>query len=218
MNRRRRTALSISVVLLAAAPLLTACGSDSHPGAAAVVGGKRIEVSTLQAQVAAVRKAQEASPQSAELIKNSGQLNQNKLNGMIFDRILLQAASDEGVSASRREIQTARQQAEAQSGGAKAFESVLLQQGALTPDQIDDAVRRDVLLAKVATAVGGDTTTPQGQQKVLALLAKTSKSMHVDVNPRYGTWDNTKISLGQSTTPWIKQVTKEAPQQEPTDA
>lgn len=218
MNRRRRTALSISVVLLAAAPLLTACGSDSHPGAAAVVGGKRIEVSTLQAQVAAVRKAQEASPQSAELIKNSGQLNQNKLNGMIFDRILLQAASDEGVSASRREIQTARQQAEAQSGGAKAFESVLLQQGALTPGQIDDAVRRDVLLAKVATAVGGDTTTPEGQQKVLTLLAKTSKSMHVDVNPRYGTWDNTKISLGQSTTPWIKQVTKEAPQQEPTDA
>lgn len=217
MNRRR-TALSFSAALVAGIPLLAACGSTAHPGAAAVVGGQRIEVSTLQAQVADVRKAQESSPGSAELIKNSGQLNQAKLNGMIFDRILEQAAKNAGVTASRHEIQTARQQAASQSGGEKQFDALLLQQGALTPGQIDDAVRRDVLMSKLAAAVGGDTTTPEGQQKLLAVLKKTSKAMHVDVNPRYGTWDNGKVALGNTKTDWIKQVTTEAPAQEQTGA
>jgi hypothetical protein len=218
LHRRRRTALSVAVALVAAAPLLTACSSDAHPGAAAVVGGQRIEVSTLQAQVRDVRDAQQASPDAKELIKNTGQLSQAKLNGMIFDRILLKAADDAGVKASRKEIQATRQEAAAQSGGEKKFASMLLQQGALTPGQIDDAIRRDVLLGKLASAMGTSTTTPEGQQAILAELAGTSKKLRVDVNPRFGAWDDKKVSLGAASTPWITQVTNEAPAQEPTDA
>ncbi|MFF2523643.1 SurA N-terminal domain-containing protein [Streptomyces liangshanensis] len=218
MHRRRRTALSFSVALLAAAPLLTACGADAHPGAAAVVGGQRIEVSTVQGAVRDVRSAQEASPQSAELIKNTGRLSQIKLNGMIFDRVLQRAADDAGVTVSRKEIQAAKQQAFAQSGGEKQFLALALQQGAVTPDQLDDAIRRDVLLTKVGAALGADAMTPQGQQKLVTGLAATSKKLGIDVNPRYGSWDNTKVQLGDAKTPWITQVTKEAPQQQPTDA
>ncbi|MCF3963821.1 SurA N-terminal domain-containing protein [Streptomyces fuscigenes] len=218
-NSRRSSVLSLSAALAAGLPLLAACGSAAHPGAAAVVGGQRIPVSSLQAQVDDVRTAQQASPQAAQLIGNSAQLSQAKLNGMIFDRILDRAAKDTGVSASRHEIQTARQQAAAaQPGGEKQLEATLLQQGALTPAQIDDAVRRDVLMTKVAKAVGGDTTTPAGQQKLLAVLTKTSKDLHVDVNPRYGTWDNSKVALGNTKTDWIKQVSGQAPDQVPTDA
>ncbi|MDX3851384.1 SurA N-terminal domain-containing protein [Streptomyces sp. AK02-01A] len=218
MHRRRRTALSVSVALLAAAPLLTACGSDAHPGAAAVVGGQRIEVSTLQAEVRDVRDAQDASPEAAQLIKNTGQLSQAKLNSMIFDRILQRAADDAGVRISRKEIQSTRQQAAAQSGGEKQFASMLLQQGALSSGQIDAAIRREVLLTKLAQAIGANTTSPQGQQKVLAALTKTSEDLGIDVNPRYGSWDYKKVQLGEAKTPWITQVTRQAPEQEPTDA
>jgi hypothetical protein len=218
LHRRRRTALSFSVALLAAAPLLTACGSDAHPGAAAVVGGQRIDVSTVQGAVRDVRSAQEASPQSAELIKNTGRLSQIKLNGMIFDRILQRAAADAGVTVSRKEIQAARAQAVAQSGGEKQFLALALQQGAVTPDQLDDAIRRDVLLTKVGAALGADSLTPEGQQKLVADLAVTSRKLNIDVNPRYGRWDNTKVQLGDAKTPWITQVTREASQQQPTDA
>jgi hypothetical protein len=218
LHRRRRTALSFSVALLAAAPLLTACGSDAHPGAAAVVGGQRIEVSAVQGAVRDVRSAQEASPQSAELIKNTGRLSQIKLNGMIFDRILQRAADDADVTVSRKEIQAARAQAVAQAGGEKQFLALALQQGAVTPDQLDDAIRRDVLLTKVGTALGADSMTPEGQQKLVAGLAVTSKKLGIDVNPRYGSWDNAKVQLGDAKTPWITQVTLEAPQQQPTDA
>ncbi|MFD5114689.1 SurA N-terminal domain-containing protein [Streptomyces sp. NPDC058391] len=218
MHRRRRTALSISVALLAAAPLLTACGNDAHPGAAAVVGGERIEVSALQAEVREVRDAQDASPEAAQLIKNTGQLSQAKLNSMIFDRILDRAAADAGVKISRKEIQGTRQQAAAQSGGEKQFAAMLLQQGALSEGQIDAAIRREVLLTKLAQAIGANTTTPQGQQTVLAELTKTSEKLGIDVNPRYGSWDVKQVQLGAAKTPWITQVTRQAPEQEPTGA
>ncbi|AQU68347.1 SurA N-terminal domain-containing protein [Streptomyces niveus] len=211
MHRRRRTALTLTAALLAAAPLLTACGNDAHPGAAAVVGGERIEVSALQAQVRDVRDAQEASPQAAELIKNTGQLGQVKLNSMIFDRILEKAADDAGVTVSRKEIQTTRQVAVQQSGGEDQLAAMLLQQGALTKNQIDTAIRREVLMSKLAESLGVNTTTPEGQQQVLATLVKTSEELGIDVNPRYGAWDVKQVRLGETKTPWLTQVTKEAP-------
>ncbi|MEV7865826.1 SurA N-terminal domain-containing protein [Streptomyces sp. NPDC088124] len=218
MHRRRRTALSVSVALLAAGPLLTACGGEAHPGAAAVVGGQRIEVSTLQSAVRDVREAQRATPESAQLIKDTAQLSQAKLNSMIFDRVLQRAADDAGVDVSRKEIQETRAQAAAQSGGEQRFAAMLLQQGALSSGQIDAAISREVLLNKVAGALGANTSTPEGQQKVLAVLTKTSKDMGIDVNPRYGSWDYQQVRLGEAKTPWITQVTRQEPEQQPTDA
>ncbi|CAM5329255.1 MULTISPECIES: hypothetical protein [Streptomyces] len=60
MHRRRRTSLALMAATLLAAPLLTACGDDARPGAAAVVGGERITVAQLEAQVGQTRDAQVA--------------------------------------------------------------------------------------------------------------------------------------------------------------
>ncbi|MFD5024452.1 hypothetical protein [Streptomyces sp. NPDC058373] len=60
MHRRRRTPLALMAATLLAAPLLTACGGDARPGAAAVVGGERITVAQLDAQVGQARDAQVA--------------------------------------------------------------------------------------------------------------------------------------------------------------
>ncbi|MGW7366149.1 SurA N-terminal domain-containing protein [Streptomyces sp. NPDC054841] len=209
MHRRRRTALALSAALVAAGPLLAACGNEAHPGAAAVVGGDRIEVSALQSEVKDVRTAQQASPESGQLIKNTGQLNRAKLHGMILDRILEHAADEAGVTVSRKEIQEARAAAVQQSGGEEQLAAMLLQQRGVAPGQIDQAVREEVLLTKLAQALGADLGTPQGQQKVGAALTEASKGLDIDVNPRYGTWDDTKIQLGDYKAPWITQVTKE---------
>ncbi|MEU2155713.1 SurA N-terminal domain-containing protein [Streptomyces sp. NPDC019396] len=209
MHRRRRTALALSAALVAAGPLLAACGGEAHPGAAAVVGGERIEVSTLQSQVEEARAAQEKAPDSAQLVGNTGQLSRAKLHGLIFGRVLDKAAADAGVTVSRKEIQDALAAAEQQSGGAKQLAGMLLQQRGLAPDQIDQAVREDVQLTKLSAAMGADLGTPQGQQKVGAALTEASKKLDIDVNPRYGSWDDAKIQLGDYKAPWITQVTKE---------
>ncbi len=205
----RRSALVLSAALLAAAPLLTACGGEAHPGAAAVVGGERIDVASLQAEVKAARDAQSASPQAAQLIAATGDLGRQKLNGMIFDRILGRVAADQGVSASRAELQETREAFVRENGGEEGLEAVLLQQQGVAPGQIDDVVRRNVLMTKIIEKQG-ITETPEGQQKLQELFAAASKSLDIDVNPRYGAWDDTKVQLdtGAATAPWLTRVTQ----------
>lgn len=38
-------------------------------------------------------------------------------------------------------------------------------------------------------------------------LTEASKALHIDVNPRYGSWDDKKVQLSTYKTAWIKQVT-----------
>jgi len=213
LHRRRRTALAVSAATLLAAPLLAACGNEAHPGAAAVVGGERIEVSAVQAQAADVRAAQESSPEAAQLVNKSGQLNRAKLHGLIFGRILDKAAEDAGVTVTRKEIQEARTAGRAQYGGEEQLRAMMLQQRWVAPDQIDGDMRQEVLLPKLAKALGADLGTPAGQQVVGEALTKASKQLKIDVNPRFGAWDDQKMQLGNYKAPWITQVTEFAPQE-----
>ncbi|MEE1795354.1 SurA N-terminal domain-containing protein [Streptomyces sp. BE308] len=208
MHRRRRTALAVSAALLVAAPLLSACGSQAHPGAAAVVGGERIEVSAVQAQAADVRSAQESSPQAAQLVDKSGQLGRAKLHGLIFGRILDRAAEDAGVTVTRKEIQETRLAAAAESGGEAQLKAMRLQQRWVAPDQIEGDMRREAQLMKLGAALGVELGTPAGQQLVGEALTRASTALDIDVNPRFGTWDDQKLQLGDFKAPWITQITE----------
>ncbi|MEU1225402.1 SurA N-terminal domain-containing protein [Streptomyces sp. NPDC005828] len=204
----RRTALTVSAALLAAGPLLTACGNDAHPGAAAVVGGERIEVSSLQAQVEDVRDAQAASPQSAQLVAATGDLSRRKLNVMIFDRVVDKVAQDLGVTATRAELQQTRDSFVRQGGGEDQLKAVLLQEQGVAPDQIDDFVRRNVLMNKIAQKLGV-TENAEGQKKLTDVFSAASKDLGIDVNPRYGRWDDAQVRLSDTTAPWLRQITQD---------
>ncbi|MEU9089910.1 SurA N-terminal domain-containing protein [Streptomyces sp. NPDC048428] len=210
MHRRRRTALTVSAALLAAAPLLAACGSQAHPGAAAVVGGDRITVATVQGQVADVRQAQDTSKQAAQITNQSGQLVRAKLHGLILDRVLDKASADAGVTVTRAEIQQMRQSAVAQYKGETGLRAAVLQERWIAPDQIDAFLREQIQLTKLGQALGADPTTPAGTKVLGDALTKASKALKVDVNPRFGTWNNQQIQLAEFKAPWITQVTKPA--------
>ncbi|MEU1466967.1 SurA N-terminal domain-containing protein [Streptomyces sp. NPDC005761] len=210
MHRRRRSALTVSAALLTAAPLLAACGSQAHPGAAAVVGGDRITVATVQGQVADVRQAQDTSKQSAQITNQSGQLVRAKLHGLILDRVLDKASADAGVTVSRAEVQQMRQQAVAQYKGEDGLRAAVLQERWIAPDQIDAFLREQIQLTKLGQALGADPTTPAGTKALGDALTKASKALKVDVNPRFGTWNNQQIQLADYKAPWITQVTKPA--------
>ncbi|KUL50242.1 hypothetical protein ADL22_07510 [Streptomyces sp. NRRL F-4489] len=201
---RRRTALSVSAAaaLLAATPLLTACGTQDHPGAAAVVDGKRITVAQLQARVKDVRAAQAAAPQGDQLIANTGRLGLSTLNGMIFDEVLARAARDAGVTVTRADVQKWRASAEDQAGGPARLKLMWLQQG-IAPDRVDATVRNQLLLDGLARHLHADRRTPEGQRTLTTALTRTSRSMGIDVNPRYGTWDDRQVLLTETNEPWI---------------
>ncbi|MFI6861198.1 SurA N-terminal domain-containing protein [Streptomyces sp. NPDC050421] len=210
MHRRRRTALTVSAALFTAVPLLAACGSQAHPGAAAVVGGDRITVATVQGQVAEVRQAQDTSKQAAQITDQSGQLGRAKLHGLILDRVLDKASADAGVTVTRAEIQQMRQQAVAQYKGEDGLRAAVLQERWIAPDQIDAFLREQIQLTKLGEALGADPTTPAGTKVLGDALTKASKALKVDVNPRFGAWDNQQIQLAEYKAPWITQVTKPA--------
>ncbi|MGK5731842.1 SurA N-terminal domain-containing protein [Streptomyces sp. URMC 124] len=193
---RRRTALSVTAAaLLAAAPLLTACGQTAHPGAAAVVGDDRITVSQLQRQVEEVREAQRSSPQGEQLTANSARLGQDTLVRLIQYRIVEKAGKDNGVGVTRRELQRQRADVEAANGGAATVRGRFLALG-IAPDQIDQALSVDLVRAKLDGKFGAARTNE--------ILMRTSDSLHVDVNPRYGVWDGKRGTAKTALEPWLR--------------
>ncbi|MFJ6797834.1 SurA N-terminal domain-containing protein [Streptomyces sp. NPDC091268] len=205
----RRTALSVSAALLAAAPLLSACSGGPRPGTAAVVGGERITTSALQAQVKDVRAAQNRSEDAAELIQATPGLDRTKLNRMIQTAVLERAAKTAGVDVSTKEVEDFRKAQLQQAGSPAALEAAALKQANLAPGQMDANTRFNLLRDKLFEHYGS-------QDKALAELSAAAKTLHVEVNPRYGTWDAQQIVLGESQTPWISQVTR--PEQPPAGA
>ncbi|RSS67611.1 SurA N-terminal domain-containing protein [Streptomyces sp. WAC06614] len=201
----RRAALSVSAALLAAAPLLSACGSSpARPGTAAVVGGERITTSAVQAQVKDVRAAQNRSPQGPALIQATAGLERHKLEWMIRLAVLERAAKDAGVSVTTAEVEDQRKLTVQQAGGTEQLEAAALQQGALAPDQIDADLRFKLLRDKLYDHYGS-------QEKAVEEIRRTAQKLHVELNPRFGTWDPQQIGLGDKGTSWIVQKTR--PQQ-----
>ncbi|MFC8434336.1 SurA N-terminal domain-containing protein [Streptomyces sp. NPDC057253] len=207
MHRRRRTALVLSAALACAAPLLTACGSDAHPGAAAVVGGQRITVAQLENRVTEVRDAQRAAvtdeAQYAQAIAKTGTLARDVLHGMVLDRVLHRAAEDADVSVTRKEVQELRSGLEEQAGGAKGLETTWLQRYGIAPERLDESLRLQLEAQKLAARLGTDTSDPA----FWGALTKASKELDVDLNPRYGTWDAQKSARADAKTPWVREVT-----------
>ena len=203
---RRRTALLLSAAI-AAAPLLTACGNDARPGAAAVVGDQRITVAQLENRVDEVRAAQRAAvadeAQYAQAIAKTGSLTRDTLHGMVLDRVLHQAARDAGVTVTRKEVQEMRSGLEQQVGGAKALETAWLQQYGVAPARLDENLSLQLEAQKLAAKLGTDTSRPEFWKA----LSETSKKLGVDLNPRYGSWDVEKSSRVDAKTPWVREVT-----------
>ena len=213
MHRRRRTALVLTAVIAAAAPALTACGNDAHPGAAAVVGGQRITVAQLQSRVNEVRTAQRSAVQNQaqyeRAIATTGGLTRETLYGMVFDQVVHRAAQDAGVTVTRKDIQDMRAGLAQQAGGSKALEATWLAQYGVPPKRLDENLRLQVEGRKLAAKLGTDTTQPAFWKA----LSNASKELHVDLNPRYGTWDVTKSSRVDAKTPWVREVTAAGTQQ-----
>ncbi|MFD7710705.1 SurA N-terminal domain-containing protein [Streptomyces sp. NPDC059785] len=211
MHRRRRTALVVSAALLSAAPLLTACGNDAHPGAAAVVGGQRITVGQLESRVNEVRAAQRAATtddaQYEQAVAQTGSLTRDTLHSLVLDRVLDRAAEDAGVSVTRKDTQQMRAGLEQQAGGAKALETAWLQQYGVAPKRLDDSLRTEIQAQKLASALGADMNTDAGKATFWKAMSDASKQLHIDLNPRYGTWDVTKSSRVDAKTPWLREVT-----------
>ncbi|MBB0246567.1 hypothetical protein FNQ90_21235 [Streptomyces alkaliphilus] len=198
--KRRTSALSVSAAaLLVAAPLLTGCAGDTHPGAAAVVGEDRITVSQVQSRVETVREAQLATAQGDVLVEETPALQRQMVGLMIFYSLVEQAAEEAGVTVTTREVQQERAVLEEQLGGPEGLAEVaLVGQGLpLAEEQINEQLRIGLLMA----GIGGEGM--EGTEEAYARLVDLAEEIGVEVNPRYGTWDAQQVNLVDSEVPWL---------------
>jgi hypothetical protein len=177
------------------------------------VGGQRISVAQLQSRVNEVRTAQRAAVQNeaqyVRAIATTGGLTRETLYGMVFDQVVHRAAQDAGVTVTRKDIQDMRAGLAQQAGGSKALEATWLAQYGVPPQRLDENLRLQVEGHKLAAKLGTDTTQPAFWKA----LSTASKELHVDLNPRYGTWDVEKSSRVDAKTPWVREVTATQTQQ-----
>ena len=188
-TRPMRRALLLAAPALAAALLAGGC-TPTLGGTAAVVGGDRIKVRSVQDDAIAFLAL--VPGQYSE-----GDVQLLVLERDIYSKVLAKAALDAGVGASQTEIDRDRQTVYAAVGGRDGLVKRLAaeqQSQVVAPGQVEQWLRDRILFQKLATkvAAGGDPSSEQAQQAVGDALTRAAKSLHITLSPRYGEWTNDK--------------------------
>ncbi len=156
---------------------------------------------------AAQRAATSDQAQYAQTVASTGSLTRDTLHTMVLDRVLNQAAKDAGVTVTRKDVQDLRTALEQQAGSAKALEDAWLQQYGVAPARLEDNLHTEIVAQKLAAALGADMNSEEGKATFWKAMSEASKTLDVDLNPRYGTWDVQKSSRVDARTPWVREIT-----------
>jgi hypothetical protein len=187
MSRLIRTTATLAAALVAVAGL-TAC-SEQRLGAAAVVDGDRISTDQVQQATASYLKVVPGS--------DTATAQRAILERIILSDVIDKAAEKEGVHASAAQVAAERNTLLKSVGGRKGLVRALSAQQqptVLAPSYVDRWFKDRLLYTKIAKkiAAGGDPTSAAVLTRTSNSLAAAAKSMTIEVNPRYGTWDPNK--------------------------
>lgn len=190
--RGLRRRLAVATVALVATVSLTACDPDQL-GAAAIVDGSVVSTDSLQssarAYIAIVPDADRA------------QVQQRILERIILSRIIAKAASDNDVHVSKGAVAKQLDLFIQQTQSRRRLVMALASQNSVIvpPAYVDQWVRDQLLVRAIVTklAAGEDPTTAAANDRGTSALTATAKTMKIEINPRYGTWDPDRGIAGQ---------------------
>ena len=184
MTRLSRTAAALSLALAVTAGL-AGC-SEERLGSAAVIDGTSISTDELQQATQGYLKVVPGA--------DAGEAQRRILERMILSRVIDEAARKQGVHASAGAVAKQRDDVLASTGGRKGLVEQLANQQqpvVLAPSYIDRWFKDRVLYTRLARsyADGGDPTSGENLTRTSAALLAAGRSMDIEVNPRYGTWN-----------------------------
>ena len=218
MNRTRTALLALLATITL--PGLAACSGSgnagtAHTGSAAVVGAQRISIATVEDQVSAFRAAapaQGGGPGSNQPFgQDSAGLPSNVLAFLIQSQLVQTALDQKGLQVSATDVEAHEAPYLRSAGGEQQLTAQFVSQLGYPPQDLEPYFRwragRDALLQN---AGGAGLTDPNAQiAKLDDLLRPVAANLGISVNPRYGSWDATSLSLGNASQPWIKQVSQD---------
>ena len=162
---------------------LSACSQIQNAGAAAIVEGKEISVTTIGEQY------QEITADLKDGLRpgTDKSMHRNLVSAFVVDELLYLAATELGVAATDAEIQVTKRDYVSMFGGKKAFIKTAAENG----------IPRSAILANIRTtanfeAIGialDPTGSPDSQSTAAVdFLLDYGKHVDISVNPRFGTF------------------------------
>ncbi len=179
-------------VVLAVALAVTGC---SKVDSAATVGDQEIALSDLQSQVDLILKEREGVDTSQMQLEVGEALTRSQLSYMISNAIIQDVAKDEKIEISASEIEAYKIEIYTNIGGEANLPNVLVS-AAIPSTSLDDVLRRDLVLRKLTeqqSAAGADENTIN--TFIQKLVTDKAKALKVTVNPRYGKWDESTLTV-----------------------
>ena len=175
-----------------AALVLTGC---SQANSAASVGDTKIKLSELQTQIDAILEERKAVDTSQMQLETGDALSRSQLSYMISNLIIAELAKIEKIQVSASDLEAYRVEILANIGGEANLPNILVN-ASIPASGLEEVLRRDLVLRKLSereAAAGSDSET--ANQKIQNLVTDMANKLKVTVNPRYGTWDATTLTI-----------------------
>ncbi len=202
--------VKIAAAALVAAGALAGCGDAPKPGTAAIVGDDRITVTSLSQTVRdwrtqfkndalANRIRAGAAGQGDQLGTEAGESDlRMALTLLVNFQVVERLAKEQGVAVPDGRTDDVLREMNQQPGGAT---SITLASG-LPGDRSRDLARFVATKRLLLERLGSDgnpqsPATMQAGQRYTQLIRGTAGRLHIEVNPRYGTFDPLRGNVGQ---------------------
>lgn len=203
--------VKVTVAVLAAGAALTACGS-LKTGAAAIIGHDRITVAKLDAAVTEWAKELPKYPAAQQIVQQSQAQSQGRqipfdpsspqrsaLYQLVEIRTWSEVAREHGITIAPGQVDSAI----AANGGRPVLDAHVLAEG-LPTRYGDDYARALLVQGALQQRYGigsGQAADQQKQQQAIQQYvddyAQAGRALGISVNPRYGSFDDRTMALGQ---------------------
>lgn len=166
---------------------LTACGQANS---AVTLGDINIAQTDFQSSIELLLTERAGVDTSQMQLETGADLNRSQLRFMIITTIFDEIAKELKLSVTNTEKETTRQELIAQSGGEEAFATNLVA-AQIATSNFERYVRAIIISDKLnAALLQSGIAEEQVGDRISELVTAKAKELKVNVNPRYGTWDN----------------------------
>ena len=182
----------LGALLAIAALVLTGC---SQANSAASVGETKIKLSELQTQIDAILEERKTVDTSQMQLETGDALTRSQLSYMISNLIIEELAKSEKIQVSTSDLEAYKAEIFANIGGEANLPNILVN-ASIPASGLEQVLRRDLVLRKLSereTAAGADSASVN--EKIQTLVTEMANKLNVTVNPRYGTWDATTLTI-----------------------
>jgi FKBP-type peptidyl-prolyl cis-trans isomerase (trigger factor) len=114
---------------------------------------------------------------------------------MISNLIINEVAKEEKIEIDQAEIDAYKIEIYANIGGEENLPNVLVS-ASIPSTSLDNVLRRDLILRKITDgAIASGVSEAEVNDLIQKIVTDKATALSVEVNPRYGTWDSTSLTV-----------------------